>query len=730
MRKYFCIIIILIVAICNKQNSFAQVTIGDVNQPAVYSIVQLEKTEKIGGFRLPRLTEIECARLKSALGSKSLADRIAARGLVVYETTHQMLLYWDETDWQPLEPSVYELASVNGISTIDPKLGGLKLGGSLDRETTIALDGKELSFPANSDVDKFMVSNAGGDPTFVVADGKIGIGTGSPSAKVEVENSDGSIKDLRISNSGEAGGYLLASDYYGNALWQPLKPLSSVISGRLQNGIAYIESSTNISEAPLRLSKGKWLLVAKYTGRYNGNSSGFNDARTYYSYIIIKKRSTPELTEANTTVMPHLCRAGSLPSYTAYTGPDGNSNMCYVTPQVFYYVEVKGEDEYFSVAAASSRNFITTPVYGGGYFFALRIDEMGGGAIAVSGSSTSNLGVTIPSFNLKTGQSVNWTPSTGTDYIAIKLTSGALHLEEGNSIGSIHGINLVVVGGPYDISSSHTSPTNVKVKITGVLEPYVRTGSYPLFVNISNADLGPCQVATVNVLTEGTIDCSKVNAINLITGKNFSVNEKNTLGLNLTSGSVTLNPGAVLGSSDGISVEYDGSLGIQTYYAKNNYTIPVVIQGTVAGSAIGSFQVPVSFTGIDPAIIGSCSGATINVVDGSINCGGPLEILADTLVQYTKNIDIMMTFGSASYTLKRGQVLGSISVGNSRLKVTYVGNNDLLMIGGNNYSVPVIVAPATISGVPAGSYTIPIDELSKQVGISSCNLQVIAVPKP
>jgi len=705
------IYILIIFFICTSQNILAQITIGDTKEPAPFSLIQLEKTEKLGGFKLPRLSQSECNNLRTFLNSKPAAEKAAAHGLVVYNTDTELMQYWDGTDWAQSQASQYEIVGENGVTELDINKGGLKLGGTLDNNTTIDIKDKTLNFPTTGSQDKFLISDvASGDKTFSVVDGKVGIGTETPQAKLHIENADASLPGIRITNSQEESGYLLASDYYGNALWQPLKPLSSVKKGALYNDYYYGSDAVgtlervDITSSPLQLTKGKWLIVAKYSANidYQKNSNPGTNPQQYLSYLQLTKSSTRGGTQTDVTIV------GSLPSQTRYTGPDGR-NTYYVTPQLFYFTEVEGNDEYYYVNARASRRFRLSEAYGASYFFALRIDGMLGGGVGIAGSAVcTNLNY---SANLKTGQGIDYTYASSA-YARITLTTGTLYLEEGNIIGSKNGINLTVVGGPYNIVSG-AGTTNVRVRVAGTLEPYVQSGTFTVPIEIPNTSLSStCAGATINVQTEGTIDCNSLNAINIVSGKNKTVNATGNIKLNMTSGSVTLAANQVLGAVNGIIVRHNHS-NSQTYYAVNNVTIPVSISGTVSSTASGQFNVPVTITGI-----GTCTGPVINVVDAQFDCGPTIKSPSNTPVQYTGAIDLLVNSGSAPYTLPAGRVLGS----GSGITVTYTGPA-LNLTAGNTYTIPVTVTSANTLSL--GSRSIALSNISNSgIGIGSCNMTV------
>lgn len=753
MMKKSIYIFALITAVIffNSRDISAQMVIGADNPPAGFSLVQLETIEKKGGFRLPRLSQSQCDALETHLNGKSASDKAAANGLVVYNLDTGLMQYWTGTRWSALE-ATYKLMGVNGISEIDTMNGGLKLGGALNQtNTTIDLNSTNttanshiLSFPAAGSNDVFNVMDNGGTSnTLTIKDGKVGINNAAPSAKIDIVNTEANANGLRISNSGEDQGYLLASDYYGNAYWQPLRPLSSITEVKLHNSRAYGNNGNSNpalaneyvllnrdSSSPLRLSRGKWLIVAKYTGRLTGISGSIynaapltntttninRDSRNFYSYLHLRKTSTPTYSGADNSYVG-LTIGASLPSSQKSTYAD--TIGYYVTPQVVYFAQVTAAEEYFWVVASSSKTNTTTSAYGGSYFYALRVDEILGSGVDVEGQIT-NSGISVTTRNMITGQTLS---SVALGNVNIKLTAGSLHLEPGNIIGYKNGIILAVGGSSNkDITPANVSGVAVPIVAYGTLESYVASGIFEVPLDIPNMTASPnFAPVRINVLSQADFDFTNPQSVKINSGKNKAITSTNSsIGFHLTSGSLKLNTGQLLGSYNGINVYYNGNAHI--YYSIGNYNIPVTISGTVSSTASGIFTVPVTISGDPDESYGTFTGPTINVIDASLDCSVAnvkSPIYTPVLVS-GESINLTMNAGSAPYTLSNGQLLGSAS----GLTIKYIGS-DLTMTAGNTYPLPISVSSGSTI-LDEGIYSVPLNTLnnSVKIGVLACNLNV------
>lgn len=368
-KKRIYIVIIMaffIISLLNINTLHAQVTIGANTEPEEFSILQLENVagaEK--GFRLPRLSQAQCQTLKSAVTGKQPAN-----GLVVYNTDTNTIQYWNGTDWIPIDYKNIEIVAENGVkfrNSANP-YGGIELGGDLNNTagTTVSMGTNSLSFPVpvSNPGSTFTISSAN---DFIVTNEKIGIGTSSPNVKLEVNSATEGA--LRISGSGEAPDYLLTSDANGNATWQPLKPLSSIVMGNIYNNYSFNKSQgqddPRISDN-MTLGKGKWLIMGKFTATRTTKDTA---SKVLYTYVALKYRDSFNQ-EVTATIV------GSLPEQDAY-----NSGLLYSTPQFFYYVELDNPRTFYITAGTSASESPhntdnrTTTEYGGSHFYALRIDN-------------------------------------------------------------------------------------------------------------------------------------------------------------------------------------------------------------------------------------------------------------------------------------------------------------------------------------------------------------------
>lgn len=513
MKKYILIFILSIAGVNSYLN--AQVTIGTTNKPADYSVLELDAKEVKGGLLLPRLTGTKATDLRNRL--LTLTDPTEAKGLVIYDTDADKLKYWTGADWANIDQE-NQLVGENGISVIDNLRGGIKLGGTMkDDQTVISVgSGNSLSFSGNDANSKFLVTfgNAATNPSLIVKNNKIGIGTDNPQMQLDIKAQNPSStteKPLRITGSQEKPNYILASDRYGNALWQPFRPVSSVIDGEVSDGtiaglqefgifkgsvppstivrnIDNEEMNLTPPTGTLKLGRGKWLIVAKYTSYavvYTGQSATNQNSicydgctEKYYHYIKLKRKKI-----APATGWDEITVMGSLPEQipNTYTLPGGTQQRRYYTsPQLFYYYENNTDIEHeLAIFGSTSRQAFLSDLYGGAFFQALRIDGLLSSEVTIAGKATCNLSGTT-TFSMNTGATIDQTLS-GT--VNLTLTSGTMELNAGDEIGSKNGIRLEVVGGPYTIPTGG-SGANISVRVRGQLTDGVESGPFGIPVKI------------------------------------------------------------------------------------------------------------------------------------------------------------------------------------------------------------------------------------------------------
>lgn len=190
----------------------------------------------------------------------------------------------------------------------------------------------------------------------------ISIRTLNTSVKLQlaVENKD---SVFRLADGSERAGHLLTCDTLtGDAYWQALRPMASTVTGKVNAGVPInTDSSPGIEVTAgnnLSLTPGKWMVFGKAVT--SGTLGG------YYMYLYLTKG-----TGAGRTV---ISQVGEL------AGSDGTGS--YASPQLVYLLTVE-DDEVYSLSMTTSyytgsnsgTTRSTTGSYGGGYFYALRIDR-------------------------------------------------------------------------------------------------------------------------------------------------------------------------------------------------------------------------------------------------------------------------------------------------------------------------------------------------------------------
>lgn len=209
--------------------------------------------------------------------------------------------------------------------------------------------------------------------------GTIGVQTANSSAKLQIaaSSADGI---FRLADTSQSDGYLLTCDTTtGKAYWEALRPMSSIVNGRV-NAAVPIDSETYPGKEVtvgnrLSLAPGKWLVFGKATTA--GSLGGF------YMYLY--------LAEVNGTTYTQITRAGEM----AGTDVSAEANQkIYASPQFVYLLDVPNNSlspdspsyyktyaltmttSYFRSSTYPSRvTRSTTNEFGEGYFYAIRVDR-------------------------------------------------------------------------------------------------------------------------------------------------------------------------------------------------------------------------------------------------------------------------------------------------------------------------------------------------------------------
>ncbi len=171
--------------------------------------------------------------------------------------------------------------------------------------------------------------------------------SGVPSSNLEIIT-DGSLPAVRVEPSSFSDNKYLISDAYGNATWALLRTDSKIVGygNKLYDSQKTIAASTtnytDITDNPLKLSKGRWLILAKYnTQRVTSN----NFSSMIYTKLISYPDGSPSESRDETEfgVQPEQ-KSGSL---------------SFALPQLFHVVHIT-EDRVFKIVARARNNPVRT----------------------------------------------------------------------------------------------------------------------------------------------------------------------------------------------------------------------------------------------------------------------------------------------------------------------------------------------------------------------------------
>ena len=207
--------------------------------------------------------------------------------------------------------------------------------------------------------------NTSDDVVFTTEDnipyyGKVGVGKINPDVSLDING------NIRLEDGHETNANILVStDSLGNAKWVvPSRPLIKI--GQIGDNI-YLpldESAIDLTEQPLILSQGRWLILSKFVIKPTVFPSGKRPINNVWIYL---KNVTeyPQITDTiyNTVLGVPVEQEGGL------TG----------TPQMAALVNVpKGKNQEFRIFGSTSNKefeYVTSNTnFQGSYFYAVRLD--------------------------------------------------------------------------------------------------------------------------------------------------------------------------------------------------------------------------------------------------------------------------------------------------------------------------------------------------------------------
>jgi len=324
MKKYntkqLPVFLLLVMLFCIN-SAKGQITIGADTPPADYSLLQLENVVRPeAGMRLPQISASDKTTTLQPLVD---ADKAAAKGLTIYNTTSNEVEYWNGTTWIPIPVTIPVLAPTeNGIlrsvstdASNKTETNTKRLGGNLSEPTTITLK-ENLTFTQTS-TEKFgIISSA--NKLFTVTGNKVGMGTDAPTAKLHIER-PASGKGFRLKDGSQGEGKVLITDASGNASWQPLLEYTTldqrnVLTSATLTNETEIAISGTAGVKHITCDKGGWLIIAKCSTQKTGSGT------TAYSWIRLKDGNGKILAVAGAT-------------------PETNPNNNFATPVIVYFTE-------------------------------------------------------------------------------------------------------------------------------------------------------------------------------------------------------------------------------------------------------------------------------------------------------------------------------------------------------------------------------------------------------
>lgn len=209
--------------------------------------------------------------------------------------------------------------------------------------------------------------NTSDDVVFTTIDsiyGMVGVGKINPDVSLDING------NIRLEDGNQTNSKILVStDSLGNAKWiDPSRPLIKI--GQIGDNIPLNldESATDLTEEPIILSQGRWLILSKFVVKPTKLPSN-NDKPINNVWIYLKDVTEyPQITEKvyNTILGVPLEQAGELAGLAG-------------TPQLTALVNIpKGENHEFRIFGSTSNvlfEYVTSNTkFQGSYFYAVRLD--------------------------------------------------------------------------------------------------------------------------------------------------------------------------------------------------------------------------------------------------------------------------------------------------------------------------------------------------------------------
>ena len=208
--------------------------------------------------------------------------------------------------------------------------------------------------------------NTSDDVVFTTIDsiyGMVGIGKINPDVSLDING------NIRLEDGNQTNANILVSiDSLGNAKWiEPSRPL--IKTGQIGDNIHLDEIATDLTEEPIILSHGRWLILSKFVIKPTKLPPSKDDKPINNVWIYLKNVTEyPQITDTiyNTVLGVPVEQAGDLAGLTG-------------TPQLAALVNIpKGENHEFRIFGSTSNvkfEYVTSNTkFQGSFFYAVRLD--------------------------------------------------------------------------------------------------------------------------------------------------------------------------------------------------------------------------------------------------------------------------------------------------------------------------------------------------------------------